>query len=118
MKKIVNKISFVLISAMTSVSALAADNTGSAIQDCAFVDKLHQVFRLLQAFAFIGAAFFIAGWAWDFIAGGKAEVKTIKEKGTGLLVGFLLLFMVGVILGFVSKTVSNNYDIDCGLANW
>ena len=114
MNKLRNKISFALIAFMTTTSVFA----DSVIKDCGLVERLHQVFKLLQMFAFIGAAFFIAGWAWDFISGGKAEVKTIKEKGTGLLVGFILLFAVGVLLSFVSNVVGNKLGLDCDLPNW
>lgn len=102
MKKIMNKINFAIIAMMVSVPAFAAVNQ-SAI--CKLVDELKGVFDLLRTLAFIGAAFYIASWAWGFISSGKAEIKDIKEKGIGLLVGFILLFSVGVLLSvLVSAT--------------
>lgn len=101
MKKIINKINFALIGLMVSVPAFAAVNTGPNKAVCDALDKLHGVFELLRTMAFIGAAFYIAGWAWGYISSGKAEMKDIKDKGQGLLVGFSLLFMIGVLLSFV-----------------
>lgn len=96
MKKIMNKINFAIIGVMASVPAFAAGN-----DMCVALNKLHDVFNLLRTLAFIGAAFYIAGWAWGYISSGKAEMKDIKEKGLGLIVGFSLLFLVGVILSFI-----------------
>lgn len=106
MKKIMNKMNFALIAIMTSMPVFAedADKTLNAQPYCELFTKLHDIFKILQILAFVGAAFYIAGWAWDFISGGKAEMKTLKEKGTGLLVGFTLLFMIGVLLTFVLST--------------
>jgi len=99
MKKVMNKINFAIICLMTAGPAFAENLNASAF--CQLFTKLHDIFNLLRIAAFIGAAFYIAGWAWGFISSGKVEVKDLKEKGTGLLVGFILLFMVGVILSFV-----------------
>jgi len=100
MKKIMNKINFALIGIMVAFPALA-DKAGGAGDMCEALKSLSKVFNLLRTMAFIGAAFYIAGWAWGFISSGKAEMKDIKEKGQGLLVGFSLLFLVGVLLTFV-----------------
>lgn len=99
MKKIMNKINFAIIAVMASAPAFAEDLDASGF--CGLLKELHNVFNWLRVLAFIGAAFYIAGWAWEFISSGKAEMKTIKEKGTGLLVGFILLFMIGALLSFV-----------------
>lgn len=97
MKKIMNKINFAIIGLMVSGQSFAAG--GNAM--CDALQQLHGVFNLLRTMAFIGAAFYIAGWAWKYISDGKAEMKDIKEKGQGLLVGFSLLFLVGVVLSFI-----------------
>ena len=107
MKKLSNKINFAIIAIMTSVPAFA-DNAANDSGLCALLDKLHGVFDILRILAFVGAAFYIAGWAWEFISGGKAEMKTVKEKGTGLLVGFILLFAIGVVLSFIMSTAGSN----------
>lgn len=97
MKKIMNKINFAIIGLMVSVPAFAADTNAM----CTAIKELGKVFNLLRTMAFIGAAFYIAGWAWKYISDGKAEMSDIKTKGQGLLVGFALLFMVGVLLSFI-----------------
>ena len=94
-----NKINFALIGLMASVPAFAANSNTNDM--CNALKSLSGVFNLLRTMAFIGAAFYIAGWAWGYISSGKAEMKDIKEKGQGLLVGFSLLFLVGVLLSFV-----------------
>lgn len=111
MKKIMNKINFALIGLMVSTPLFAGELDATPF--CELLNKLHSIFNILRIAAFIGAAFYIAGWAWDFISGGKAEMKTIKEKGTGLLVGFILLFMIGVLLSFV-LSASGMSMIGCG----
>ena len=114
MKKIMNKINFAIIAAMTAIPAFAEINPQNSDM-CDLIRDLGDVFKILRTFAFIGAAFFIAGWAWDYIASGKAEMKDIKTKGTGLLVGFILLFLVGLILNFViglgNSDVCGNMDM-------
>ena len=101
MKKIMNKISFAVIALAVANPAFAAGVNESAI--CQLVRDLKGVFTMLQTFAFIGAAFMIAGWAWGYISSGKAEIKDLKDKGTGLLVGFILLFGVGLLLRFITS---------------
>jgi len=105
MKKIMNKINFAIISLMVSVPAFAAGDNGM----CEALQKLHGVFNLLRTLAFIGAAFYIAQWAWDYIAKGDVEMKDIKNKGTALLVGFSLLFMIGVILSFIMSATGAKF---------
>ena len=92
-----NKINFALIAMMASVPAFAA----GADDMCVALQKLHNVFNLLRTLAFIGAAFYIAQWAWGYISKGDVKMDDIKDKGTALLVGFSLLFLVGVILSFI-----------------
>ena len=93
-----NKINFAIIGMMVASPAFAAVNESAM---CLFMRDLRGVFNMLRTFAFIGAAFMIAGWAWGYISSGKAEIKDLKDKGTGLLVGFILLFSVGLILQFL-----------------
>lgn len=68
---------------------------------CDLIKRLQGVFGILRAAAFIGAAFYIAGWAWGYISGGEAKLDDIKKKSIALLVGFSLLLMIGLILSFV-----------------
>lgn len=99
MKKIMNKINFAIIAVMASAPAFAESLDASGF--CGLLKELHNVFNWLRILAFIGAAFYIAGWAWDFISKGEAKMDDVKKKGTGLLVGFILLFMIGALLSFV-----------------
>jgi len=109
MKKIKNKINFAIIALMTSVPALAdkapidINKVGSGADNgiCDLLKSLQSVFDVLRIMAFIGAAFYIAGWAWGYISSGKAEVKDVKDKGIGLLIGFSALLLVGIVLSFI-----------------
>ena len=107
MKKIMNKMNFAVIALMTSLPAFAAEKDFNVGTDmCELIKSLQNVFHILRAAAFIGAAFFIAGWAWSYIvnAGDKDKggtVEDLRKKGTSLLVGFSLLFLIGVVLSFI-----------------
>ena len=105
MKKIMNKINFAIISLMVSVPAFAAGDGGM----CEALLKLKGVFNLLRTMAFIGAAFYIAQWAWGYISKGDVKMDDIKDKGTALLVGFSLLFMIGVILSFIMSATGAKF---------
>ena len=115
MKKIMNKVNFALIAMMTSVPAFAAGDNGM----CEALQKLHGVFNLLRTLAFIGAAFYIAQWAWKYISSGDVKMDDVKNQGTALIVGFSLLFLVGVILSFVMSATGAKF-IGCPdvIKNW
>lgn len=106
MKKLMKKINFAIIGIMASVPAFAAPASNQGL--CALIEQMHGVFNILRTLAFVGAAFYIAGWAWGFISKGDVKVDDLKGKGTGLLVGFILLFGIGVILSFVLSTVGGS----------
>ena len=80
---------------------------------CELIGKMQGVFRLLRVLAFVGAGFYMAGWAWDYISKGKAEMKDLKEKGIGLLVGFTLLFAIGVVLSFLLNAAAPGGSLGC-----
>ena len=116
MKKVMNKINFALIGLMVAMPAFSAEL--NAAPYCPLFTKLHDVFKVLQILAFVGSAFYIAGWAWTYISKGEAKMDDIKGKGIGLLVGFGLLFMIGVVLTFVLSTAGMKV-IGCPvLNNW
>lgn len=99
MKKLIQKISF----ASLMLFAMTAGNAYAEVPDytqniCKLVKEMGTLFGTLRTLAFIGAAFIIAGWAWGYISAGKIELKDVKEKGIGMLVGFILLFSIGVIV--------------------
>lgn len=100
MKKIMNKVSFAVLGLMLSVPAFAETATIEGGM-CDLLVKMHGVFNILRIAAFMGAAFYIAGWAWDFIAKGEAKMDDVTKKGKGLLVGFGLLFVIGAVLSFL-----------------
>ena len=103
MKGLLKKIGFAgaVIMAGASMPALAAAAAGVSNNGlCALIGQMYGVFRILRTLAFVGAAFIIAGWAWGYISSGKVEMDDLRKKGTGMLVGFVLLFGIGVVLSF------------------
>ena len=122
MKKVMNKINFAIICLMTAMPAFAALPKKQVTVDsdmCKLMTSLYEVFNILRIAAFIGAAFYIAGWAWEFISKpDDAKMDKIKGKGQGLLVGFSLLFVIGAILSFImSATGMQMMGCDV-LKNW
>lgn len=99
MKKLFNKANFALIGMMAAVPAMAAP-AGNNNGLCALIEQMHDVFVTLRTLAFVGAAFVIAGWAWGYISKGEVKKDDLKDKGTGMLVGFVMLFGIGVVLSF------------------
>ena len=101
MKKVMNKVNMAIIGMMVASPAVAVVNESALY---VFMKDLRGVFNMLRTFCFIGAAFIIAGWAWGYIskgAGKDGAMEDLKTKGTGLLIGFILLFSVGLILQFL-----------------
>ena len=106
MKKLIQKVSFaslmlfaMAISKAHAVSAPTNNYTASLSNNiCDLVAQMGTLFKTLRTLAFIGAAFIIAGWAWGYISSGKVELKDVKEKGVGMLVGFVLLFTIGALI--------------------
>ena len=115
MKKIMNKINFAIISMMVTGSAFAAQAVNeSAI--CQLVTEMASVFKMLRVFCFIGAAFMIAGWAWGYISKGEAKMDDLKKQGTALIVGFILLFSVGLIFQFLVSVSNGSFGFCSNLA--
>lgn len=109
MKKIMNKANFAIVGLMVSMApAMAADNGL-----CNLVRELGGLLGMLRTLAFIGAGFTIAGWAWDYISKGKVELKDVQTKGIGLLVGFVLLFGVGMVLSFLMSAAAPGGSLNC-----
>lgn len=109
MKKIMNKANFAIVGLMASMApAMAADNGL-----CNLVKELGNLLGMLRTLAFIGAGFTIAGWAWGFISSGKVELKDVQTKGIGLLVGFVLLFGVGMVLSFLMSAAAPGGSLNC-----
>lgn len=108
MKNLLKKIGFAGLVIVAGVSvALAAAPGGMAggvgVNEsglCALIGQMYGVFKILRTLAFVGAAFIIAGWAWGYISSGEVKMDDLKKKGTGMLVGFVLLFVIGIVLQF------------------
>lgn len=104
MKGLLKKIGFAgaVIMAGASMPALAAAAAGVSNNGlCALIGQMYGVFKILRTLAFVGAAFIIAGWAWGYISKpADMKLEDLKTKGTGMLVGFVLLFGIGIVLSF------------------
>ena len=70
---------------------------------CELIGKMQDVFKILRILAFVGAGFYMAGWAWEYIKAPPKDgmMEDMKKKGTSLLVGFILLFAIGVVISFL-----------------
>lgn len=123
MKNILKKLGFAVITVFAGASvALAAPAAGGVSNDglCALIGQMYGVFKILRTLAFVGAAFIIAGWAWGYISKpADLKLEDLKTKGTGMLVGFVLLFGIGVVLSFfLSSAGLSALDCDNVIMNW
>lgn len=105
MKNILKKIGLagVVVLAAGGVAMAAGAAGGVGVNEsglCALIGQMYGVFKILRTLAFVGAAFIIAGWAWGYISKGEVKMDDLQKKGTGMLVGFVLLFGIGVVLQF------------------
>lgn len=80
---------------------------------CDLIVKMQDVFKLLRVLAFAGAAFILAKYAWEAITtgkiGGKDMMEGVKITGIGMLVGFFLLFGIGIVL----SALLSGHIVDC-----
>ena len=119
MKKHLKTIGFAAVLSFAAVSGYAADaasgSTFSTDGICELVNKFKDIFKLLRTFAFVGAAFTMATWAWGFISAGKVDkpMDEVKNKGLSLLVSTALLFGVGVILNLLINAVGQGGALSC-----
>lgn len=101
----IKKISIAPLLCMLVIPAFAA-TTGGGDDMCALIVKMQDVFKILRTLAFVGAAFIMAKYAWEAISTGKINSKDLMEgaktTGISMLVGFILLFAVGVVLQMFS----------------
>ena len=116
MKKVMNKINLAIIGMMVAGPAFAAGSAVNASAICQLVNEMASVFKMLRVFCFIGAAFMIAGWAWGYISKGEAKMDDLKKQGTALIVGFILLFAVGLIFQFLVSVSNGNWGLCPNLA--
>jgi len=97
MKKISNYFLAASVFVMASMPAFAESPV------CGLITGLKPVINVLRTLAFVGAAFVLMDWAWGFIKAGEVKKDDLEKKGLGMLVGFFLLFAVGLILQFVGS---------------
>lgn len=122
MKKYTKVLVFAAIVALIVVPAHAAVTVGDGM--CGLIVKMQDVFKTLRILAFVGAGFYMAGWAWNFIIGkggdgkGGGVVEDIKGKGIGLLVGFTLLFAIGVVISFLLSATNGATGTSCLTSGW
>ncbi|MCL1785663.1 MAG: hypothetical protein FWG39_00745 [Alphaproteobacteria bacterium] len=108
--------------AVFAAAAYAQAQGGTTINQrelCPLIFSLQEVFKLLRTLCFVGAAFIIMSWAWGYIKAGKIEKwdEDVKTKGIALIVGFILLFGVGMMLTFLTSTVGHTL-LDCVKTGW
>lgn len=111
MKNYTKVLVFAAIAALVIVPAHAAGADNSAL--CSLIGKMQGVFKTLRILAFVGAGFYMAEWAWGWISKGEVKMDDVKKKGTGLLVGFSLLFLIGVVLSFLMSAAGDGGLFDC-----
>ena len=110
MKNYAKVLVFAAIVALIVVPAQAASGM------CDLISQMDRIFRILRVLAFLGAGFYIAGWAWEYISAGKVDMAKTKERGIGLLVGFSLLFIIGVVISFLLNAAAPGGSLDCQAA--
>lgn len=101
MKNLLKKIGFAATAVLIAGAAYAAGPDADGLTG--LISQLKDVFKILRTLAFVGAAFVIASIGWDAIV--KKEYKWTedgKKHLIAMIVGFLLLFGVGVILQFLA----------------
>jgi len=88
---------------------------------CELIIKMQDIFRILRVLAFLGAGFILANYAWQAITTGKINskdniVEGAKSVGVPMLIGFILLFSIGIIL----QALLTGHVVDCAtqLTGW
>ena len=102
MKNLLKKVGFTAAAVLMAGAAHAAGPDMGGL--CQLINELKDVFNILRTLAFVGAAFVIASIGWDAIV--KKEYKWEadgKKHLIALIVGFALLFSVGVLLQFLTS---------------
>ena len=119
MKRFSKVLTFAAVMALVAVPAFAAKKAGADTTAlCSLIGKMQGIFRTLRILAFVGAGFYMADWAWKYISSGKVEMKDLKEKGPGLLVGFVLLFAIGAVLSFLLSAAGEGGSLGCVTTGW
>lgn len=122
MKNILKKIGFASVVVLSGAAAAVAAPAAAGVSNnglCVLISQMYGVFEILRTLAFVGAAFIIAGWAWSYISKGEVKLDDLQKKGTGMLVGFILLFGIGIVLSFfLSSTGLNSIGCQDVILSW
>ncbi len=75
---------------------------------CALIEQLQGVFHVLRLCAFVGAGFMLAKYGWEAVSKGKLGGKDsvtegLQAIGVPMIIGFSLLFSIGIVLGFLTN---------------
>ena len=108
-----------VFAALVALVVVPAQALEVSTEMCKLIAKMQDVFKILRILAFVGAGFYMAGWAWEYIKGSNKDgvMEDMKKKGIGLLVGFTLLFAIGVVISFV-LSVSGQDGEKCITDGW
>lgn len=99
---------FAVVAVIATVAPAIAVEPGVNDGLCDMIARFQDVFKLLRTLAFVGAGFILAKYGWEAITSGKIAGKDniadgIKAIGVPMIVGFALLFSIGILLGFLSN---------------
>lgn len=75
---------------------------------CNLITEMQSVFKIIRTFAFVGAGFILAKYAWEAIsekklAGSDDMVTGVKKIGIPMIIGFILLFGIGTLLQILTS---------------
>lgn len=115
------KVGFALLSMLVVVPAMAATAGLPDMKQtvCELMAQFGSIFNILRMLAFVGAGFSIAGWAWGWIQKpDDFKVDSVKSKGIGLLVGFVVLFGIGAIISAFMSMTGEGGSFDCVVDMW
>lgn len=120
MKKQMKMVGFAALSALVVVASASAATSAMVNESglCKLLDEFKGIFSLLRTLAFVGAGFLIAKWAWGYIEKGQIDaMKEVKEKGVAMLVGFILLFGIGIVLQVLNSATGDKI-LGCVTTGW
>ena len=117
-----NKYAKVLVlAAVVALVVVPAQALEVSTEMCNLIEKMQGIFKILRILAFVGAGFYMAGWAWDYIANAGGDkgfkLEDVKKKGISLLVGFTILFSIGIIISFLLSATAKD-GADCVGGGW
>lgn len=108
-----------LVVLLVCSTAHAADNIASK-EFCDLIQELQGAFKILRTGAFVGAGFMLAKYAWEAITTNKIASKEmtegLKTVGIPMIVGFTLLFSIGIVLSFLAN--GENFGCPQLLSGW